>query len=276
MPYYGSDFEGDTKGFPREVRWSYLAALWHYWSVTKTAGLPTEDAQLRQICDCPSADWCRTKAFIFSGQPYFALVDGKWHQSRARGLFEEATSSYERRVAASKVAVAARHKPSNEHPNESSNEPLHESSNETLTKPEPQPQCLTNVRQLVASLPQQSDGEWLEGLKSNTAYEGIDVGREYGKMCAWCETNGKKPSRRRFVNWLNRAERPMERQKPQATVYGLKTIIEAKQKEADALKNRFCSEGPLSNEWSDVTSMVNYKKLRGEIAALNKQLAAMA
>jgi len=55
----------------------------------------------------------------------------------------------------------------------------------------------------------QSDDEWLNELKSNPAYEGVDVPREHARMVAWCSVNGKQPSRRRFVNWLNRAERPM-------------------------------------------------------------------
>ena len=33
--------------------------------------------------------------------------------------------------------------------------------------------------------------------------------REFDKMTAWCTVNRKQPSRRRFINWLNRAERPM-------------------------------------------------------------------
>jgi len=28
-------------------------------------------------------------------------------------------------------------------------------------------------------------------------------------MQAWCSANGKQPSRKRFVNWLNRTERPI-------------------------------------------------------------------
>ena len=56
-----------------------------------------------------------------------------------------------------------------------------------------------------------SDAEWLESLTANAAYQGINVGLEYGKMQAWCGANSKQPTRRRFVNWLNRAERPMGR-----------------------------------------------------------------
>lgn len=53
------------------------------------------------------------------------------------------------------------------------------------------------------------DADWLNSLCSNPAYTGIDVMREFGKMTSWCEVNRKLPSRRRFVNWLNRSERPM-------------------------------------------------------------------
>lgn len=56
---------------------------------------------------------------------------------------------------------------------------------------------------------QQTDEEWLNALKTNPAYAGLDVAREHAKMVAWCSVNGKQPSRRRFVNWLNRAEKPM-------------------------------------------------------------------
>ena len=44
------------------------------------------------------------------------------------------------------------------------------------------------------------------------AYQGIDVAREYGKMAAWCQANHKEPTERRFINWLNRADRPLPTQ----------------------------------------------------------------
>ena len=54
-----------------------------------------------------------------------------------------------------------------------------------------------------------TDGEWLQSLTTDPAYQGVDVSREHAKMVRWCDTNGKQPSRKRFVNWLNRVERPM-------------------------------------------------------------------
>jgi hypothetical protein len=54
-----------------------------------------------------------------------------------------------------------------------------------------------------------SDTQFLESLKANPAYKGIDIDRELGKCQAWCIANGKSPNKRRFVNWLNRADKPI-------------------------------------------------------------------
>jgi hypothetical protein len=57
-----------------------------------------------------------------------------------------------------------------------------------------------------ASLPAQ---DFLGSLKGNEAYKGIDIDREFGKCRAWCDVNKKTLSQRRFVNWLNRVEKPI-------------------------------------------------------------------
>lgn len=56
---------------------------------------------------------------------------------------------------------------------------------------------------------QLTDEAWLSELSKDPTYEGIDVIREHGKMVRWCELKRKQPTRGRFINWLNRAERPM-------------------------------------------------------------------
>lgn len=53
------------------------------------------------------------------------------------------------------------------------------------------------------------DAEWLVSLASDPAFQGIAVEIEIAKCRRWCETNNKNPSRRRIVNWLNRADRPV-------------------------------------------------------------------
>ena len=54
-----------------------------------------------------------------------------------------------------------------------------------------------------------SDEQWIQSVKANPIYKGLDIDREYGKMVTWCEVNRKIPSRKRFINWINRAEKPI-------------------------------------------------------------------
>jgi hypothetical protein len=55
-----------------------------------------------------------------------------------------------------------------------------------------------------------SDSEWLITLRTNPAYQGIDIDRERGKCIAHFALKNITPSRRRFLAWLNRAEKPMQ------------------------------------------------------------------
>lgn len=66
----------------------------------------------------------------------------------------------------------------------------------------------------TSKAPKLTDDEWLSQLAADPTYAGIDVRREHGKMLRWCEVNGKQPTRRRFLYWLNRAERPMAGRAP--------------------------------------------------------------
>lgn len=54
-----------------------------------------------------------------------------------------------------------------------------------------------------------STEQWLVGLAAGAAYQGIDVRREFERMVIWCRANRKHPTRRRFLNWLNRCDRPI-------------------------------------------------------------------
>ena len=57
--------------------------------------------------------------------------------------------------------------------------------------------------------PKLTDSEWVASLKSSPAYVGIDVEREHAKAAVWCENKRLPLSRSRFINWLNRAEKPI-------------------------------------------------------------------
>lgn len=51
--------------------------------------------------------------------------------------------------------------------------------------------------------------ELIARFSADSTYAGIDVRREYGKMAAWCGINKKEPTSKRFINWLNRVDKPL-------------------------------------------------------------------
>jgi hypothetical protein len=55
-----------------------------------------------------------------------------------------------------------------------------------------------------------SDDEWIQSLRSTEAYEHININSEYSKMLVWCQNKNKQPTRTRFINWLNRIEKPLK------------------------------------------------------------------
>lgn len=61
-----------------------------------------------------------------------------------------------------------------------------------------------------AVAPALSDEEWLAELQAQPEYAKLNVKLLFGKMSTWCSVNNKQPTRRRFVNWLNREDQPME------------------------------------------------------------------
>jgi hypothetical protein len=54
-----------------------------------------------------------------------------------------------------------------------------------------------------------TDEEWITSLKANPAYQGLNIEVLQSKMEAWCNLKGKKPTRARLLNWLNREDKPM-------------------------------------------------------------------
>ena len=83
-----------------------------------------------------------------------------------------------------------------------------------------------------------------EELKANPAYEGIDLEKEFFKMEAWCKANGKVPSHRRFINWLNRAEKPLKIAKTQP----FKASDEEWDKLPDAVKKQLIENEKVSRK----------------------------
>lgn len=68
-------------------------------------------------------------------------------------------------------------------------------------------------RTVIKGVSTQTDEQWLTALCSDPAYKHItDVRREHAKAKVWCQTNQRVMTRRFFVNWLNKIDRPMQAQ----------------------------------------------------------------
>jgi len=74
------------------------------------------------------------------------------------------------------------------------------------------------------------DEAWICSLEKDSAYAGISIRQEFGKMQRWCEVNNKQATRRRFIAWINRAEKPMRANgathRPRHQAYLASTAIE--------------------------------------------------
>lgn len=53
------------------------------------------------------------------------------------------------------------------------------------------------------------DESWIKSLEADPTYSGINIRIQLGKMTQWCIANNQSPTRRRFINWLNRTEKPL-------------------------------------------------------------------
>lgn len=59
------------------------------------------------------------------------------------------------------------------------------------------------------------------------------------------------------------------------SLFDMKTIIAAKETQAQDLKNRHCSEGPINNTWNSEESRLKFKALRAEIKEMTGKIASM-
>lgn len=125
------------------------------------------------------------------------------------------------------------------------------------------------------------DAEWITSIKADPTYAGIDVDRELGKCQAWCAANSQTCSRKRFINWINRA-RPIQTngngssiQKPMS-VFELKTILQAKEAKAVELKNRHATETGLHTTWSNQQARSEFVSLKQEIRTITDKIASYA
>jgi len=105
------------------------------------------------------------------------------------------------------------------------------SSNANVMPPSPSPSPTPKKDIARSDKPKRAivlaDIDFIQVLKENPAYQGIDIDREIGKLDAWLITprgKGKQKTRQRVVNWLNGAEKPMEIQKSNKPIEPVKYL----------------------------------------------------
>lgn len=99
------------------------------------------------------------------------------------------------------------------------------------------------------------------------------IGKSRHPMVSW--THALANWKRNQERWFGPKSPIAGAQKPIPSVFNLKTIIEAKEAQAKALKDAHCVDGPLTNEWSPISKRAEFAALRQEIKALRAQLAGL-
>lgn len=74
---------------------------------------------------------------------------------------------------------------------------------------------VSRVKPRSTKRPTTCDEQFLVELQQDPAYSMLNVQHCYHRMVAWCRVNRQQPTRRRFINWLNREDRPMTAPTPQ-------------------------------------------------------------
>jgi hypothetical protein len=119
------------------------------------------------------------------------------------------------------------------------------------------------------------DEEWIDRLKGDSTYAGIDVAVELGKLKRWCEVNGKQPTRRRFVNWLNRCDRPLQGTSGAEPLWAQIKAVEEEIKAVSGELAKIPSYSATVFPEKSAEAEKQRKPLREKKAALNERLAAL-
>ncbi len=111
IPFYALEFWQAVEGQPDYIVVGYLRAITHYWMHSHCKGLRDDSEYLRKLCRIDPSDWETAQGVIFDNERFFTLGEGgMWQQKRARELWRDTKSAYDRRVKQTSAATLARTK----------------------------------------------------------------------------------------------------------------------------------------------------------------------
>lgn len=212
LQFYPSDYLVDTRVLSLAARgaWVDIICVLHKSSTRGTLTLPARG--WARIMGASEADFQSALGEIEEMKVGDVIRNGNGEVSvTCRRMMNESITREQTRLRVQNH----RKKHGNKGGNESSNADVTHKKSEVIShKLEDEKQTSSF---LVAEVSATSDEDWLNQLATNPAYTLIDVRREHSKMQTWCGVNRKMPTRRRFVAWLNRIEKPMDAAKGSRT-----------------------------------------------------------
>ncbi len=107
MPLYGNDIFAAIEGHDDTTGMGYFRAIWHYWHVCHTSGLPNDDTYLRKVCRIEPDDWLIKKPVIFG--KWFKLDSvGLWQNKRSQEEWKKSCKRYNANLMRGKLGSEAR------------------------------------------------------------------------------------------------------------------------------------------------------------------------
>ena len=212
LQFYPSDYLVDTRVLSLAARgaWVDIICVLHKSSTRGTLTLPARG--WARIMGASEVDFQSALSEIEEMKVGDVIRNGNGEVSvTCRRMMNESITREQTRLRVQNH----RKKHGNKSGNESSNADVTHKKSEVISQKSEDEKQTSSF--LVAEVSATSDEDWLNQLGTNPAYSLIDVRREYSKMQTWCGVNRKMPTRRRFVAWLNRIEKPMDAAKGSRT-----------------------------------------------------------
>jgi hypothetical protein len=205
LQFYPSDYLVDTRVLSLAARgaWVDIICVLHKSSTRGTLTLPARG--WARIMGASEADFQSALGEIEEMKVGDVIRNGNGEVTvTCRRMMNESITREQTRLRVQNH----RNKHGNKAGNDSSNAGVTPNKSEVISQKSEDEKQTSSF--LVAEVSATNDEIWLNQLGTKPAYSLIDVRREYSKMQTWCGVNRKMPTRRRFVAWLNRIEKPMD------------------------------------------------------------------
>jgi uncharacterized protein YdaU (DUF1376 family) len=212
LQFYPSDYLVDTRVLSLAARgaWVDIICVLHKSSTRGTLTLPARG--WARIMGATEADFQSALSEIEEMKVGDVIRNGNGDVSvTCRRMMNESITREQTRLRVQNH----RNKHGNKSGNDTSNAGVTPKKSEVIIQKSEAEKQTASVSVTDASVT--SDEDWLKQLEILPAYNLMDVRREYSKMQTWCGVNRKMPTRRRFVAWLNRIEKPMDAAKGSRT-----------------------------------------------------------